>query len=37
MRPAGGDEAVAAGSTLIVLDDSGRIRRDYQFDEPLPV
>ena len=32
MRPAGGGKAVTAGSTLLVLGDDGRVRRDYQFD-----
>ena len=36
LRPVGGGEAVTTGSTLILLDEAGRIRRDYQFDEPLP-
>lgn len=37
MQPSAGGKAVVAGSTLVVLDDAGLIRRDYQFDEPLPV
>jgi hypothetical protein len=32
MRPSTGGPAAATGSTLILLDDVGRIRRDYQFD-----
>ena len=32
MRPTGGGEAVTAGSTLLVFDADGRVRRDYQFD-----
>jgi hypothetical protein len=32
MRPSTGGPAAATGSTLILLDDVERIRRDYQFD-----
>jgi hypothetical protein len=32
MRPSADGPAAATGSTLIVLDADGRIRRDYQFD-----
>jgi hypothetical protein len=32
MRPSAGGAAAATGSTFILLDDAGRIRRDYQFD-----
>ena len=36
MRPAGGGPVAARGFHFFVLDADGRIRRDYQFAEPLP-
>ena len=32
-RPAGGGEAAGVGLEILILDDSGRIRIDYQFIE----
>lgn len=36
MVPHNGGLAMAAGSTFVVLDDDGRIRLDYHFNEELP-
>jgi len=36
MRPAGGGPVAARGFHFFVLGADGRIRRDYQFAEPLP-
>lgn len=30
-----GGDVITAGSDLVILDEQGRIRRDYQFDEPM--
>jgi hypothetical protein len=36
MVPRGGDKAISIGVNLLVVDDNGRIRFDYQFGEPPP-
>ncbi len=36
MLPGNGEEVLAVGFDLLVLDDAGRIEVDYQFNEPPP-
>jgi hypothetical protein len=35
MVPAGGGAALALGSDVVILAEDGRIRLDYQFNEPM--